>query len=101
MKDEDVDNRITGKLKEYLELKQQYDEKRKEVMSRINSEVSSKRKRRREKRKQGLPSCIANQILGNKEADAEGAEVPLRPVQKLERMPFESDAAYINRVEIV
>lgn len=98
--EENVEERVTGKLKEYLELKSQYDSKRKEVLSRINREAGSIRKQKKQKRKAALPNQIGKKMYVNK-PDDKGAEQPVRQVQNVERMAFESDASYINRIENV
>lgn len=89
-------------MKEYLDLKNRYDKTRKDALNKINAQSGSIRKKKQAKRKATLPSRIGVEVLEeNKKPDDKGAEVPIRPVPKLERMPHESDAAYINRIEIV
>lgn len=60
----------------------------------------SKRQRNKQKRQAVLPGRIAKQIEKSK-PDEKGAEQPVRQVQNIERLPFESDVAFLNRVENV
>jgi hypothetical protein len=98
--EQNSDGRLPGKLREYMDLKNRFDRTKRDAITKINAQNDSIRKRKKAKGKNSLPIRIANEVFANK-PDDKGAEVPLRATQKLKQMPFESETAYLNRVENV
>lgn len=84
----DDDEKIPMKLREYFELNERLKQKKRDT----------KENPKNKKEKKRLDRKLLHEIINK--PDDRGAEVPLRKTKKLEQLKNESNAAYLNRMEM-
>ncbi|RNA06872.1 coiled-coil domain-containing protein, partial [Brachionus plicatilis] len=92
---DDDENFIPSKLREYMELNEKLKHKKKELKTKNNliDDKKKKIKGRKNLEKKALEDLVKNI------PDDKGADIPLRKLDKLNRLENESDVAYLDRIE--
>lgn len=76
-----------------MELNEKLKQKKKELRNNVITDKKQKIKGKKKLERKALEDLVKNR------PDDKGAEIPLRNMDKLERLNNESDAAYLDRIE--